>query len=74
MCQRQHSGSVSLEQFKALQLSIVSIGLPVSAGQKAPWTVDLQYGFLSTLGNYLQMAQIQTDAFSFHLRNLALTS
>ena len=33
MCQRQHLGSVSFEQFKTLQLSIVQIGLSVSAGK-----------------------------------------
>ena len=35
MCQRQHLGSVSVEQFKTLQLSIVQIGLLVSAGKSA---------------------------------------
>ena len=52
----------------------VPIGLSVSAGQKAPCTVDLQYGFLSTLVKCLQIAQIQAEMFSLHLRNLALTS
>ena len=35
MRQRQHLGSVSVEQFKTLQLWIVQIGLSVSTGKSA---------------------------------------